>query len=336
MPHLLSGRWKILLFVFISLFISSACLTLPGLPAANSPAGFAFGPGSFNLPDTKAGLTDLSSYTVTLKYSFDGTRDGKTEKWTKTYAMLATKQPAARQLTVETTGNIPAVDTLFMAETGSIDYERLGQGSCTASVSSKNSPVEWPDPAGFLISVIGADKTGTETVNGVAADHYTFDERALGGQGFIKATGEMWVATHGGYIVRYLLLAQGDAGYLGKGIAGTLSWDYELTGANKSVEIKPPVDCPQGLVDAPQLPDASNIQSVPGSLTYHTASSLKDATAFYQKQIPGLGWKVLGDPAITDTTALLSFTQGTQELTVFITKATGGTNVDILLGTTPQ
>jgi hypothetical protein len=332
MTRIFSRRWKILLFVFISMFLLSACVTQTGKPAANPPANKVFGPGAFTFPDTKAGLADLSSYKIMLKYSFDGTRDGKTEQWSKTYVMLATKDPAARQLTIETTGNIPAVGAVFMAETGGADYERLGQNSCTASVTSKNSLAGWPDPAGFLFSVIGADKTGTETVNAVAANHYTFDERAIGGLGLVKSTGEMWVATDGGYIVRYLLLTKGDAGYFGKGIKGTLTWDYELTDANQPSAIQMPVDCPAGIVNAPQLPDASNVRSVPGLLTYDTVSSLADAAAFYQKQIPSLGWTPFGDPAIDDTTAMLDFTQGNQTMTVIITAGAGGTKVHIMLG----
>jgi hypothetical protein len=332
MPRIFSRRWKILLFVFIAMFVSSACLTLTGRPAANSPANIVFGPGAFNFADTKAGLASLSSYKLMLKYSFDGTRDGKTEQWSKTYVMLGTNEPAARQLTIETAGNIPAVDAVFMAESGGADYARLGQNSCTASVTSKNSLAEWPDPAGFLISVIGADKAGTETVNNVAADHYTFDERALGGLGLVKSTGEMWVATDGGYIVRYLLRTKGDAGYFGKGIEGTLTWDYEVTDVNQPVAIQLPVDCPAGIVTAPQLPDATNVRSVPGMLTYDTSTKLADAAAFYQKQIPGLGWTPLGNPAIDDTTAFLDFTQGDQEMTIIITAGDGGTKVSILLG----
>jgi hypothetical protein len=331
MMRLFSRRWKILLFVFISIFVSSACLTLTARPAANSPAKIVFGPGDFTFPDAKAGLADLSSYKIMLKYSFNGTRAGETEQWSKTYIMLASKEPAGRQLTIETTGNTPAVDPVFMVETGGADYERLGQNGCTASVTTKNSLAEWPDPAGFLISVIGADKAGTETVNDVAADQYTFDERALGGLGLVKSTGEMWVATDGGYIVKYVLTTKGNANYFGEGIQGTLTWDYELTGANQPVAIQLPVDCPAGMVNTPQLADATNVRNVPGMLTYDTSTKLADAAAFYLKQIPGLGWAPLGDPAINDTTALLTFTQGDQEMTIIIIAGDGGTKVHIVL-----
>ena len=373
MTHLFSGRWKISLFVLLSLFASTACLTLtPGSPAgtATSPgsthtspastqispettptppgvsltpnaataqAAVVFGPGPLILTDTIAGLADLASYTATLKYSFDGTRDGKAEQWSKTYVMLTTKEPAARQLTIETAGNISDTSVVLMAEVDGAAYERRGANDCTASViRAGKSLADWLEPAGILSSVIGADKAGSETVNGVAADHYTFDERALGGVGIAKSTGELWVATQGGYLVKYVLTTKGDANAFGKGIAGTLTWDYELTGANEPVAIQLPADCPAGMVNAPLLPDAANVQKLPGLLTYDTATSLADAAAFYQKQIPDLGWTQLDDPLITDTSVLLDYTQGDKSLTVIITAGDAGTKVDIELGSAKQ
>jgi hypothetical protein len=352
MTHLFTRRWKIVLFVLITVFASSACLTLTrGTPAGapTSPAGtsapggggvpvtvpgdVAFGPGSFNLTEPRVGLADLSGYKATLTLSFDGSSAGKSEQWSKTYVMLTSKEPAARQLTIEKTGDLPDLDAVFLAETDGAAYERRGTNACNATVIDPgNSLADRWEPAGFLNGVLGAQAAGNETVNGVAADHYTFDERAFGQQGIAKSKGGMWVATDGGYIVKYVLTTKGDASYFGEGIEGTLTLDYALTDANRPVAIQLPEDCPAGMVNAPQLPDAANVRNVPSMLTYDTSSSLADAAAFYQKQIPELGWTPLGDPAINDTTALLDFTQGDQELTVIIAAGDGGTKVHILLG----
>src|SRR5262245_59401037 len=55
-----------------------------------------YGSGQFNLPDAKAGLSDLSSYKATLTLAFDGTRNGQSEKWSETYLMLRQTAPVAR------------------------------------------------------------------------------------------------------------------------------------------------------------------------------------------------------------------------------------------------
>jgi len=140
MKHLLSKRWTILLLILLPLLVSLACKFLTGGPAAGTPtpdsqtpelvtiqADVVFGPGAFIFPDTKAGLADLTSYKASLTLSFDGTRAGKAQKWSKTYVMLSAKEPAALQLTIEKTGDISDLDAVFMAEMNGAAYERRGK-----------------------------------------------------------------------------------------------------------------------------------------------------------------------------------------------------------------
>lgn len=349
MTHLFSKRWTMLPFLLIPLLILSGCQTATEAPAPATAADtapdtqtsgavtvqgeVAFGPGSFNLPDATAGLAELSSYKSTLTLSFDGTEAGQPSQWSMTYVMLTGKESAERQLTIEKTGDISDLDEVFMAEADGAAYEQRGENACNANVlEGGNSLSERLEPAGFLNGVIGADEAGVETVNDVAANHFTFDERALGQLDITKSTGEMWVASDGGYIVRYLLTTNGNADYFGEGIEGTLTWDYELTDVNQPVTFALPDDCPAGMVDAPLLPDAANILNMPGILTYDTSTGLTEAAAFYQEQIPSLGWTLIGAPATAETNALMEFTQGDQILTVIITADAGVTTVNILLG----
>jgi hypothetical protein len=70
-------------------------------------------------------------------------------------------------------------------------------------------------------------------------------------------------------------------------------------------------------------------------LTFDTTTSLADAAAFYEKQIPTMGWKAAeGEPAkpdTSDTSVALNFTQGDQTMSVTITTDQAGTTVQILL-----
>ncbi|HCC79252.1 MAG: hypothetical protein A2X25_15495 [Chloroflexi bacterium GWB2_49_20] len=354
MTHLIYRSWTKVLLMLILLFAASACLTLtdsspsqtqaPEVTGGSSAVSqdpdviivegdVAFGPGSFDLTEPAVGLSDLSSYKATLIISFDGTRDGQPEQWSRTYVMLANLEPTSRQLTIEKAGDISDLHPVFMAEVDGAAYERRGENACAASVIQEGiSLAERWEPAGFLIGIIGAEAAGSETVNGVAADHYTFDERALGLLGIAQSTGELWVASDGSYIVKYVLTTAGNADYFGEGIEGSLTLNYELTSGNQPVTFELPGDCPAGMVNAPQLSDASNIQNMPGLLTYDTFSSLPDAAAFYQKQIPDLGWTLLGEPVITESTVLMDYTQGVQKITVIITTGDAGTKVHIILG----
>ncbi len=349
MTHVLVKRFA---FVLIFVVIASGCgqtAVVPNTAAtASPPAGttpeasypeeltiekeLTFGPGPFIYTDTRTGLADLPGYQARLTLTFDGTRDGQTQKWSKTYTMLATKDPQARQLTIERMDGTSQPEPVFQAEMDGLNYERRGEDACNATeIQEGNSLGERFEPASFLTGVIGAEEAGSETVNGVAANHYTFDQYALGEQDQTESTGEIWVASDGNYIVKYLLTRKGKADYFGEGIEGALTLDYELADPTQPVTIQLPEDCPPGMVDAPLLQDAANVEKGPGILSYKTATLLKDAAAFYQEQIPGLGWKVEGKPSITDTAALLDYKKGSQTMTIIISADEKATTVQILL-----
>lgn len=254
MTHLISRRWRKVLLILIPLFLSSACLTLTGSSPSQTQApavtggspgdsqdpdmiivegDLVFGPGPFDLVEPEVGLSDLSSYKTTLILSFNGTRDGQSEQWSRTYVMLASLEPTARQLTIEKTGANSNPDQVFLAGVNGTVSERREENACSTSLIQEGFSIaeKW-EPAGFLTGIIGAEGTGNDTVNGVAASHYTFDERAFGQSGIAKSTGEMWVASDGGYIVKYELTTVGNADYFGEGIEGAITWNYELTDAN--------------------------------------------------------------------------------------------------------
>jgi hypothetical protein len=340
MTHLLPlKRWHIL--PMLPLLISLACNSLTGAPSVGTyPTALVvetpnavFGSGAYIFPDPTVGLSDLTGYTATLKVSFDGTEAGKPKKWMRTYVMLASKALQAKQLTIDKTGDLSDLAPVYMAEMAGTEYERHGQDDCsTTPMQADNSLSYQIEPASFLIGVIGADETGTENVNGVAARHGTFDQNALGQQGITESKGELWVASTGGYLVKYVLSSKAKADYFGEGIEGTITYDYELTDANKAPTITLPAGCPPGLVNAPQLPDATNVVSLPGVLSYDTSSKMKDVVAFYNKSLKDLGWKPQGTPTESDTEALLDYEQGGQVMTVVISSQDSITSVTILAG----
>ena len=303
--------------------------TGPNQAGTNIPSQIEFGPGPFVLTDTQAALTSLSSYSATLTLAFEGTEAGQPKKWSKTITMLARQQPAARQLTVQLAGD--ASSSLFLAEADGAAYERRGQNACTAAaIVPGNRLADRFEPAASLSPIIGADESGTETVNDVPSQHYKFDERALGRAGFTKSTGEVWVAAEGGFIVKYTLTTKAGAEFFGPNTEGTITWDYELTGANQPVTIEVPQDCPAGLIDVPLLPDAANVRSLPGVLTYDSAMRPAEAGVFYRDKLPALGWELANTSLITDTAALLDFSQGHGNLTVIVSPKQARTAVRIV------
>ena len=286
----------------LALIMLFALTTLSGLPlAAQDSTEATFGPGAFNLLTPTAGLSDLSSYRATLTVSFDGTNVGQPQQWSSSYTLLVTQTPPAQQLTMDTSGDGSA--QVYRAEVNGTHYQRQGDDPCVASaIAAPDTFAQQWEPAGFLDSVIGADEAGTETVNGVAANHYIFDERAQGAAGFAKSSGELWVASDGNYLVRYKVVTTGGADYFGDGIEGTLTWDYELDDVNQPLTIEVPQDCPAGILDVPVMAGATDVVRVPGFTAYSTSSGLTDVVAFYQDQVSASGGQFANPPQVTTRT----------------------------------
>jgi len=297
-----------------------------------TPPEVVFGSGSLRLVDPTVGLAGLASYKATLILSFNGTQDGQPSQWSHTYVMLANQDNSAHQVTTEAAGGTPV--PVFMLEMNGVSYEVEGEKNCTASTTEAGSSLsETWEPAGFLSGLIGAQAAGSETINGVATDRYTFDERALGQTGFTKSTGQVWVASENGAVVRYLLTTTAGADYFGKGIEGARTWEYNLADINQPVTIDLPAGCPGGLVDAPLMPAAQGVRRLPGVTIYSTTGSLQDGLAFYQEQLPPLDWEVMGEPTVTDTIGLTIFVQGDQQLTVIVMASDIGVEVRLWMGT---
>ena len=246
---------------------------------------------------------------------------------------LASKNPPARRLSVERSQGGSTLDPLWMAEADGASYKVKGKNPCIARAMEQGSTLaDQFEPALSLGGVIGAEKAGSETVNGAAADHYTFDQRALGEDGLTQSTGQMWIASKGGYLVKYVLARKGQQDYFGSGVEGRETIEYSLSVPSQPAAVEIPATCPPGMVNTPVLPNAAKVNKSLGVLSYESASSLADATAFYQTELPKQGWTQSDDPVIDKDTALLSYKRGNQMLSMNLSaKAGGGTTVNITL-----
>jgi hypothetical protein len=295
-----------------------------------------FGPGSFNLRPV-SGLADLSSYQATLSIDFKGKEGGQASQWTEKFVLLASSKPAVRALTATFKGKAPAAEFIapWSAAMNGVFYWRAEDGSCIGraieALADPNAPPLVWEPADFLPGVIGAEEAGAKKVNGTAAKGYKFDERALGAAGRATATGEVWVADEGGYVLKFSLTVKGGPEYFGEGGEGTLTFAYDVTKAGQPVTIALPRDCPEGLVDAPLMADAQDVQRFPGATLYTTKSTLAQVAAFYQQELPKTRWELDGKPSIEDKAGLINFKQGKSRLTVLILVGDGGTQVRLLL-----
>lgn len=298
---------------------------------------FDYGPGTFNLLAPASQLAELSAYRSTLIMSFTGTESGQTSEWSNTYEMITSGDPAARQLTYTSpTGDGQDASVLvYRAEIGGIAYEKRGETGCmSGGIFTGDSLARW-EPATFLPGVTGAVESGRETVNGVPAVRYDFDERAFGSLPEATSTGQMWVASDGGFVVRYTLTTIGASQYFGDGSEGTLTFDYQLTDVANAPPMALPPDCADGATDAPLLPDAADVVRVPGLVSYTTASTANEAVAFYQDQLTAQGWNPVEDPTVGEIGTVQTFQRAPNELVVVVRDGNAGTTVRLVSGFIP-
>ncbi len=290
---------------------------------------FEIGPGSFFLADPHVGLDALASYTETLTVSFDGTANGQARTWSKSYRLQHTAQPTVSALVIEASGDAETPDPAVLAEAAGAAYQRSADGTCSGRpLDPANSIVVAREPAGLLPALMGAEEAGSETANGVAANHYTFDGRAMLESGGPVTTGEVWVASDGGYVIKFLRSTTADATYFGDGLPGKMTWDYELTDINQPGPIVLPAGCQ---LDAPIMGDSSNVLILPRYAGFDTASSVADVVAFYKQQMPSIGWAVKSEPFEGSDRAAIEFSKGAQVTTLIVTTTENGTRVDLAL-----
>ena len=321
-----------------------ACQAAGGQTSAETPAPqeasveleLNLGPGVFFLSDPHVGLTQLSSYKATLIRSFAGSIAGEGQQWEETYVLVRTSDPAASKLTVERTGD-NAFELTFLAEIDEIAYVLDGSGECSAeAVASEIPSIERLDPSGLISVLLGADEAGQEPVNDVAANHYTFDERALGKSGLEESAGEIWVAVDGGHILKYTLTTTGSSQAFGEGIEGSMTWDYTLTDINSPPTMDIPRRCLDLMISVPRLPDAYDVSNNPGWLSYKTSANVAEATTFYRQEIPALGWSVVTESTNDPTVSSLEYAREGQSLSLLILEGDEGTSVDILLSSSAE
>lgn len=186
---------------------------------------------------------------------------------------------------------------------------------------------------GNLGRVEGARYVGTETVNGIRAKHYKYDEKAATFLGAAKAAGDLWVAVDGDYVIKETVTWEGSAGMFGVSAEakGEGTWTWEILEVNPRLTINPPENCESAAGDLPILPNATDKAQFGDMVSYKTATPLRDVAQFYQNELPGAGWQAEGEAQITDQFGMLGFTKDGQNLQIMLSPEGDKTSVMIII-----
>jgi hypothetical protein len=294
------------------------------------------------------GLASLNSYKSTFSVKFAG-QDEQSQQvslsWDTHEEFI--REPRAQRLAVTTSGTeaqqtpagtfewITIGDTSYM-----ITQEQGGAPSCiSVSSDSATPPEQGVFSPNMLGDINGAKYVNTESVNGVQAKHYSWnDSGGLLGLGFTAVKGEAWVAVDGNYVVKYLSEANGKGGLLtGSSQAeGTMNFEYNLNEVNGSFTIAPPDGCQTAATDIPIMADATDKSSFGEMTTYTTASAFADVVQFYKNEMPNNGWQPGGEPTEMEGVAMLAFTKDNRNAQLMITFNQDEQKVNVVITTNQQ
>jgi hypothetical protein len=304
--------------------------------AASAPSG---GDDTLSLSSRDAGLDKLKSYRMTWQAQWAATDSGDKENagwdWVEEYS----SDPAALHYVWHITDSTdPSKDTNMEAwQMGNTMYIQMqdsdGKSQCMSFSSEDQSSqlTKGLFNPNTLGSVSDAKYVGTDTVNGVQAKHYKYDEKSAALFAAAKVAGDIWVAVDGGYVVKETVNWTGASGLFGSGsdAKGDGKWNWELSNVDQPIDIKPPEGCGGAAADIPIMGDATEKSSFGDTITYKSATKLTDVVDFYQNEMKNAGWTLEGEPMISDEVASLEFSKDGQTATIMLTTDQGTTQVMI-------
>ena len=286
-----------------------------------------------DITDISGSLDALKSYRLRFTFTFDGKDDqGKAQKGSMEFLQEIIRASKDQHMRYSATGDASqgggqGVFEYYMVGGSTYIYSPDGQSEqkCIGMTSdqSSQSPGELFKPSDIVGGLRQAKLAGKgETVNGVKADHYTFDQSDVTFGTFATAKGDVWVAQDGGFMVKYVGTATGKGNMLAaKSGEGTFTWEYNVEDANKVEAIDLPKECAgqQPADDIPTPENATEKASFGKMLTFKSADAPADVAAFYKKALPAQGWQA-GETNDLGEMQTLIFTKDSRKLTVTIMK----------------
>ena len=229
-------------------------------------------------------------------------------------------------------------DQMEWVQIGDTTWSCFG-GSC---VQSQENPEEaasgFGEPMAFEPEeFIGSDYryAGKETVNGISARHYVISlspaQIAAFAQGEVSdVQAEAWIADEAdlpSFVIRYVLRWTGTR----EGNAGEGEFVYEIYDVNTPITIEPPEGATTGLPeDLPAYPNAQDLMSMQGMITFSTPDELETVAEFYQAQLPAMGWTMESQNDMGGM-VMQSWTKDGRSLELMISPGEGGTSVMLTL-----
>ena len=305
------------------------------------------GEQDLNLSSLTAGLAALNRYKSKFTMTFSGKDDqGRPASGTWTMEEDLTREPLAQRTAMSSTSQLEGEAGQFgsfeVITIGDMSYwitkEADGVESCSSMSSGEaTNPQEGVFAPDMMGEISDAKYLGTETVNGVRAKHYAWQEDSLPVWGFSGVKGDVWMATDGEYVVKYVAEASGKGMIFGSSQEeGTVRFEYDLTEINGAFAIEAPAECEVPATDIPIMADAQDKMTFGTTVSYSSPSPLADVLAFYQGEMPGYGWQASGEPVAAEGFASIEFTKDGRTAGLMLTYDADAQKTSIFISVTPD
>jgi hypothetical protein len=306
-------------------------LTSPASPSPAPDIPVASAPGEAALeqqPVAFRSSIDLDGYQVSYTRQVQGTLDGLPYESLTRIARRQQSQPRFEDWIVESQG--PGAESSYYRYTLHQGAHYFQDGIDSACRAGQPGGM-LVDPAALLPVVGGVQPDRIELVNGIQAAHYPIDGRAIGlAPGVGSASGEMWLAESGHYVVKYVLEIQPAGGGSAQGLQAYQSIHFELSLPGQPEVFELPPSCIPVLTGIPAFPGASDVENRSAYLSYTTQESREAVIDFYNRELDGLGWQV-GEPPEEDPQAPPSYFKDGSLLNLLLGPIEGGLRVTLLL-----
>ena len=316
-------RWRLFL-IGMAMILSVACIINTGTIGGQSSGGL--------VADPAKGLDKLSHYRTNLTIATKAQVSGEPIERMRKYSLAVWTAEKAIFQTVDSLDAAGQPIQLTLGTVGQAGYVLLGgDAGCRTFWDDTNIHVDAGGLYPYLVALKSGTPAGDDTINGIAAHKYSVNSDSVGVKD-VQATGTVWVASDGGYLLKYHVEFSGGQALFGTDATGTQTIDYELSEVNNGAPVAYPGDCLPVLADIPATDDAKNVERMPGSLRYTTASSPDTVQTFYEKYFTGQSWAADAAQPLPDGEMDFLFSQAStgREATVILQPLAGGTAVSVL------
>ena len=294
---------------------------------------------------------ELSSYKSTMWITMVSDDNGQEQEQTIEVSIEYTSEPRAQHITMSGAVTGPGAEggTIEMYLIEDTMYMKMEDQWLSMPATEEDLDEDaFITPDAMLEDLCGWRKEGSDEINGVKVEHWTFTKddidkcmpyEDLTGLGELtNADGDLYVAKDDNYVVLMELMYEGenldmDIGDTDEGVQVVrMEIHYETTDVNEPFTIEVPAEAMESssLPDDIPVPDGTTgVNNMFGMINYTSETAPEEVYVFYQEEMPNNGWTEVSADAMSGLW-MLEYTKDGRTANVMITEDDAG-NASVMI-----